>query len=111
VKDAELPGEAGKALGVTKFKGKIVSMTPATRPKEILLAVEKAGVADVTLKLEEALPGKMEPGEELEFEATAKAFTKEPYMLSFEVEKEKLVGWTGKNGAPVKKAVPKKKAN
>jgi tetratricopeptide (TPR) repeat protein len=108
VKDAGLPGGAN---GVKTFKGKIISMTPANRPKEIVLAVEKADVADTTLKFEEALAGKMEPGEEIEFEGTAKAYTKEPFMLTFEVEPEKLVGWTGKNAAPVKKAVPKKKAN
>jgi len=53
----------------------------------------------------------METGEELEFNGPASAFTKEPYMLTFDVEKDDLVGWTGKNAAPAKKAVPKKKAN
>lgn len=106
VKDAALPGGAN---GITKFKGKIVSMTPENRPKEIVLAVEKAGVADVTLKFETALPGKMDSGEELEFEGVAKAFQKDPYMLTMETEKDKITGWTGKNVAP-KKAAPKKKA-
>lgn len=94
VKDAALPGGVNN---VTKFKGKIVSMTPANRPKEIQLAVEKPGVADVTLKFETALPGKMEAGEELEFEGVAKAYTKDPFMLTLETEKDKIVGWTGKN--------------
>ncbi len=43
--------------------------------------------------------------------STPSAFTKDPYMLTFDVEKDDLAGWTGKNAAPVKKAVPKKKAN
>ena len=80
-----------------KFKGKIVSMTPAIRPKTVVVAVEKAGVADCTLVFETALPGKMEPGEELEFEGVGKSFTKDPYMLTLTVEKDKLTGWTGKN--------------
>ena len=46
VKDADLPGGVN---GVNKFKGKIVSMTPANRPKEIVLAIEKPDVADATL--------------------------------------------------------------
>jgi len=108
VKEHDLPGGAN---GVKKFKGKIISMTPATRPKTIVLAVEKPDVPDATLKFEEALPGKMEPGEDLEFNGSASAFTKEPYMLTFDVEKDDLGGWTGKNAAPAKKAVPKKKAN
>lgn len=100
VKDAGLPGGVNN---VTKFKGTIVSMTPAVRPKEIVLAVEKPGVADVTLKLETALPGKMEPGETLEFEGVAKAYQKDPYMLTMETDKEKIVGWTGKNAPPARK--------
>jgi hypothetical protein len=107
VKDALLPGGAN---GVTKFNGKIVSLTPANRPKEVVLAIEKSGVADAKLTFESALPGKMEPGEELEFEGTAKGFTKEPFQITFEVEKEKLVGWTGKNAPASKgKAAAKKK--
>jgi len=104
VKDAELPGGAN---GVQKFKGTIISMTPATRPKEIVLAVEKPGVADVTLKFETALPGKMDPGEQLSFEGVAKAYTKDPYMLTIETDKDKIEGWTGKN---VVRPAPKKKS-
>jgi len=107
VKDAGLPGGVN---GVTKFKGKLVSMTPALRPKELVLAVEKPGVPDVTLKFEAPLAGKMEPGGEIEFEGTAKEFKKDPYMLVFEVEKAKVAGWTGKNTPAPAKPVSKKKA-
>jgi tetratricopeptide (TPR) repeat protein len=111
VKDAGLPGGAN---GVMKFKGKLISTTPETRPKELKLAVENPEVGDVILKLEEPLPGKMDPGGEIEFSGTAKAYTKEPFMLTFEVEKEDINGWTGKGPAgPArtggKKAAPKKK--
>ncbi|MBV9401894.1 MAG: hypothetical protein JO062_28225 [Bryobacterales bacterium] len=109
VKGTLLPGGAN---GVSKFKGKIVSMTPAARPKEVNLAIEKAGVPDAKLMFETALPGKMEPGEELEFEGTAKSFTKEPFSITFDVEKDQLTGWTGKNAAPAAKkgtAAAKKK--
>jgi len=107
VEGAGLPGGAN---GVTKFKGKIVSMTPATRPKEVDLAIEKPGVGDAKLVFETALAGKMEPGEELEFEGTAKSFTKEPFTITFAVDKDQLVGWTGKNAPAAKgKAAAKKK--
>ena len=89
-----------------KMSGKIVSMTPANRPKEIVLGVEKPDVGDATLKFEAALPGKMEVGEELSFEGVPQTFSANPYMLVFEVEKDKLYGWTGKN-APAGKAAPK----
>jgi tetratricopeptide (TPR) repeat protein len=111
VKDAGLPGGAN---GVMKFKGKLISTTPENRPKELKLAIEKPDVADVTLKLEEPLPGKMEPGGDIEFSGTAKAYTKEPFMLTFEVDKDDISGWTGKGPAGAgrtggKKAAPKKK--
>jgi len=105
VKDADLPG--GAVPGVTKFKGKIVSMSPATRPKEVDVAVEKPGVADAKLMFETALPGKMEPGEEISFSGIAKSYTKEPFSITFDVEKDKLEGWTGKNTAGATKAAPK----
>lgn len=100
IKDSALP----------KFKGKIVSMTPAIRPKTIVVAVEKDGVADCTLTFEAALPGKMEAGEELEFEGIAKSFTKDPFMLTVTVDKDKLTGWTGKN-APARPVRTTKKGH
>jgi hypothetical protein len=108
IKDALMPGAA--IPGVTKFKGKIVSMTPAAgRPKKIVLAVEKDGVADCTLVLETPLPGKMDVGSELEFDGTVKEYTKDPYMLTFAVEKDNILGWTGKN--PPAGARPPKKSD
>jgi hypothetical protein len=49
----------------------------------------------------------MEPGEEISFEGEAKAYTKDPYMLTLETDKDKIEGWTGKNTVQ-KKAAPKK---
>jgi len=99
MKGALLPGGAN---GVTKFKGKLVYGT-AARPKELVLGIEKADVADVTLKLDGALPGKMDPGGEIEFEGVAESFTKDPFMVTFTVERSKVQGWTGKNAPAVKK--------
>lgn len=103
-----------KDSGFLKMKGKIISMTPATRPKELVVGVEKGDVADATLKFEAALPGKMDAGEEIEFEGVPQSYTANPYMIVFEVEKEKLFGWkpvaapakAAPKGAP--KAAPKK---
>ena len=94
MKGAELPGGVN---GVATFKGKLVSMTPAVRPKQLVLAMEDPASGEVTLKLDSALPGKMEPGSDIEFQGVADAYTKEPFMVTFEVEKAKIVGWTGKN--------------
>jgi tetratricopeptide (TPR) repeat protein len=100
MKGATLPGGVHE---VAKFKGKLVSMTPAARPKELVLAVENPEKPDVTLKLDSALPGKMEPGAVIEFEGVADSFVKEPFMVVFTVEKSKIVGWVSKAPAAAKK--------
>ena len=104
----------GKVPG-DKFKGKLISATPETRPKELKIAIEKPDVADVTLMLEEPLPGKMDPGGDISFFGAAEELSKSPYMITFKVSKEDIEGWTGKGpaGAPRpagagKKAAPKK---
>jgi tetratricopeptide (TPR) repeat protein len=106
-KDAGLPGTA--IPGVTKFKGKLVSTTPTIKPKELTLAVG-GDAPDVTIKLTEALPGMMEPGGEISFSGALKELSKDPYMLTFEVDPADIEGWTGKGPAPArgsgKKAAP-----
>ncbi len=94
MKGAELPGGVN---GVTVFSGKLVSMTPAARPKELVLAIADPAKPDVTLKLDSPLPGKMEPGGEISFSGVADSFTANPLMVTFNVEKSKVEGWTGKN--------------
>lgn len=93
-----------KDAQVTTLKAKVISLQPAMRPKTILVAVQdgtnNADVADATLKFETALPGKVEPGTELTFEGVPESYTTSPFMVVFNVDKEKLHGWTGKNAAP-----------
>jgi hypothetical protein len=91
---SDVPGNGDP--NVTKFKGKLISMTPAVRPKELVLAVEKPDVPDVTLKFEMALPGKMDVGSDLEFSGQVLEFKKDPYMLTIKVDKADI-NWTGKN--------------
>jgi tetratricopeptide (TPR) repeat protein len=94
---------------VPRLKGKLVAMSPASKPKELVLAIENSA-GDVTLKLDGTLPGKMEPGGEIEFEGIAKSFTKDPFMVTFDAEKAKLSGWTGRN-ENLKKSASTKKSN
>jgi hypothetical protein len=113
LKDANLPGGVE---GVQKFKGFLISMKPATNPKELVVGITDATTPEVTLKLDTPLKGKADPGTELSFTGVATAFTKDPFNLSFDVEKANLEGWPAsaapapapKKTAPVKKATPKK---
>src|SRR4029077_11887885 len=59
MKEAKLP----------MFKGKVVSLNPETKPKEVLVAIDdgtgNVASADATLKFEMPLSGKVDPGTEL----------------------------------------------
>lgn len=97
------------------YKGKLISATPETKPKELVLSISDGLTPEVTLKFETALPGKAEAGTELEFDGSAIAFAKEPFNITFDADSDKLVGWpvkpapAGKKAAPTgKKAAPKK---
>jgi tetratricopeptide (TPR) repeat protein len=92
---------------VPRLKGRLVATSPASKPKELVLAIENSA-GDVTLKLDGALPGKMEPGGEIEFEGIAKSFTKDPFMVTFDAEKAKVIGWTGKSESQKKNTSSKK---
>jgi hypothetical protein len=97
-KDSELP-PPGQTFG-DKFKVKILSLTPETNPKEIVAALVDPNVADVKLTFDDPLPGTMMPGEELKFKGTVKAYQKEPFMVTFDIDpKTGLEGWTGKGAA------------
>jgi tetratricopeptide (TPR) repeat protein len=103
-----------KDAGVPMLKGKVVKLEPATKPKTILMAMDDGtgnfAVADATLKFEMPLAGKVDEGAELSFEGVPESYTASPLMVVFNVDKEKLRGWTGKNEpAPVHRRAPVKK--
>ena len=103
IKSAELPGpdpnDHSDKPAPRYFNATIVSMTPATRPKELLVGIEKPDVADAKLVFETPLPGKMEPGDKIRFKGVASDYSMDPFMITFMVdEKEDMDGsWTGKN--------------
>jgi hypothetical protein len=114
----ELTGPGGaayveqlKGAALPKFKGKVVSMDPPTNPKKIVVGISDASAPEITIEIDDKafLPGKVEPGTELEFESVGKEFTADPFNLTVVAEKEKITGWTGvaTKAAPVKKAAPK----
>src|ERR1700730_1977840 len=93
-----------KDHAVPKLKGKLVSMKPAIRPKELVLAIQTPDTPEVTLKLENPLPGKADKGTEIQFEGIPTAFTKDPFMLTFTVEsKDKIEGWPAQAAPPAEK--------
>jgi len=100
-----------KGAQVPTLKGKVVKLEPELKPKTLVLALEDGTTPDATLKFEMPLPGKVDPGTELSFEGVPESYTASPYMVVFNVEPDKLHGWTGKNAAPVHHAPVHKKAS
>jgi tetratricopeptide (TPR) repeat protein len=114
---AELTGPDGanyfnssmKGAQVPMLKGKVVKLEPETKPKTVILALEDGTTPDATLKFEMALPGKVDPGTELSFEGVPESYTTSPFMVVFNLEPDKLHGWTGKNPPPVRRKTASKK--
>jgi hypothetical protein len=91
-----------------KIHAKLISTSPETRPKELKLAVSGDN-PEITIKLDEPLPGKMDPGGEIAFAGVAKEYTKDPFMVTFEASPDDIEGWTGKGPAPARTGGASKK--
>jgi hypothetical protein len=98
------------------MKGTLMEAVPGCRPKSLLVSVPSFDnakpPAEITLKFAAALTGKPEVGGEITFsDAVSKTFTATPFMVTMEVEKDKVQGLTMTPCAatPTKKGVTKKK--
>jgi tetratricopeptide (TPR) repeat protein len=95
-----------KGSAFPKQKGILIEAKPAVRPRELVLGVADPTVPEVTLKLDSPLTGKPELGSEIEFEGIPQTFTQDPFMVTFDVEKEKITGL--KMEAPARRPTGKK---
>jgi tetratricopeptide (TPR) repeat protein len=100
-------GSSMKDALLPPLKGKVVKLEPEVKPKTVVLSLEDGTTPDATLKFEVPLAGKVDAGTELTFEGVPASYTASPYMVVFNVDPDKLHGWTGKN-APRPAAVHKK---
>lgn len=79
-----------------EFKGKLIEAKPATNPKELVIAIADGTTPDATLKFETPLKGKMEAGSDIGFKnGVASSYSANPFMVTFDVERENLTGWKG----------------
>jgi hypothetical protein len=106
VKNAMIPPPDQPAL-----QGAVISCEPARAPKTVILGIESPTVPEVKLVFLEPLSRSAEPGTIIKFRGVATAFTKQPFLLTFEVDKKDLTGWPAPSPArkaPVRKATKKK---
>jgi tetratricopeptide (TPR) repeat protein len=82
---------------VKGLKGKIMSGVPECRSKSVLIAVPDPEqpstlTAEITLKLDKPLTGKPVAGTEIKWDGQPTAFTKEPLMLTMDVDQADIQG-------------------
>jgi len=83
LKDALIPGGLN---GLKVLEGTLVSSAPAQHPKEFLVAMPGEKIPEVTLKMQGDLEKPLSAGSPVSFEGVVKAFAREPFMLTLEVE-------------------------
>lgn len=94
----ELKGEGGQAYFDAGMKDAelpegLTGYVVEQRPKELVLAMSNQTTPEVTLVLDSPFTTKIEPGTQLEFEkAISKSFTKDPFMVTMEVDKKNITG-------------------
>jgi tetratricopeptide (TPR) repeat protein len=96
-----------KNAAVPKLKGTVVAAKPPVRSKELVVGLENPEVGEVTLKFDVPLTGKPKVGSLVEFEGVPTAFSKDPFMLTFETEKAKVAGLEMEAAAPARPAAKK----
>lgn len=88
-----------KDAGVPQLTGTLIEARPACHSKELVVAVpspetERPLKAEITLKLDKPLAGQPEVDKEFRWEGVPTAFTKEPFMLTMDIEAIKISGLT-----------------
>jgi hypothetical protein len=93
---------------VPKLRGTLLAARPPVKPKELVLGLESPTVAEVTLRLDTPLAGKPRLGSEVEFQGVASAFSRTPFMLTFDVPRTGLAGPEMEGAPAAKKPVSQK---
>lgn len=99
-----------KGAQTPAFTGKLISATPETKPKTLVLAIADGKTPDVTINLDSPLPGKAEDDTTITFQGIPDSYAANPFMVTFNAEKASIKGWTGKTEAPVHHPVRRRPA-
>jgi hypothetical protein len=88
------------ALIPQEFKAKIVSWTPDTNPTEVKIAIDDPN-GDAMIKYEKPLHAKLTAGDSVTIQGMATAFTKDPFLVTFDGDQSKITGITIEKPKPV----------
>ena len=79
--------------GVPRLKGTLIRFEPAVKPKLLVLGISDPGKEEVVLQLEEAFANEAPAGTQIEFAGRAAGFSREPFRLVLDVDREAIEGW------------------
>jgi hypothetical protein len=86
-----------KGSAFPQLSGTLMEALPACRPNELLVAIpvpDSPLHTELRLRLDKALTGNPERNAPLHWEGVPTAFTRDPFLLTMDVEKAKLQGLT-----------------
>jgi hypothetical protein len=103
-----------KDSAVPQLKGTLMGAEPECRSTELLVAVplpdqQQSAPVEIRLKLDKPLAGKPDLKAEFQWEGVPSAFTREPFLLTMDVEAGKLQGLATTPCAPPAKNGARKK--
>ena len=78
---------------VSGLRGYLISMSPAQRPTTLVLGLSDRRTREVTLRLDTPFRYPAPHGTALRFEGVPQSFSKEPFMVTFDVLRENVRGW------------------
>jgi hypothetical protein len=83
-----------KGAKVPVLLGRVVEAKPSCRPTELVVSLSgrEGTPAEAVLRLQKPLAGKVEVGSEFRFEGVSTAFTREPFLLTMEVDPAEVKG-------------------
>jgi hypothetical protein len=85
VKDSLLPSPP---LARDRFRGVVLSSEPSDHPILLRIAMYGATTPELTIKLPRPLKASYPPGTDVLFKGVAREFTREPFMLTLEVDQD-----------------------
>lgn len=80
----------GGANGVSMFRATVLSAKPAQAPSVLVISIVDKSTPEVTLRLQENLRRRVEPGSDVWFEGVPVSFSKDPFMVTFDVSVDKV---------------------
>ncbi len=100
---------------IKNLKGQVMEASPECNPTTLKVGIPEPDqkstlVAEITLKLENPVKGKPAIGQPIKFDAVPAAFTKDPFMLTMDVDGDKIPELQVEACTPAKATAKKKGA-